>query len=142
MDYTYASAERIDYAAQEIRDYGTKPLVRDYMDTLCWCLAQNDGDYTIDQFSEKARNEIMNDVVTFTYENADLLANYIRQRQMPIDTGLAHAMHDFVLTRNRHGAGFWDRGLLGGLGDKLTQAAQAFGPMHVYVGDDGLVHVE
>ena len=137
----FNSAETIDYAAQEIRDYSTKPLVRDYVDSLCWS-ELDDGAYTINQFSEKARNEIMADVVAFTYENAELLSNYIRQRQMPIDTGLGHAMHDFVLTRNRHGAGFWDRGLLGGLGDKLTQAAQAFGPMHVYVGDDGLVHVE
>ena len=141
MDYTYASAERIDYAAQEIRDYSTKFLVREYVGTLCWSELE-DGVYTFDQFSEKSRNEIMADVVAFTYENAGLLSNYIRQRQMPIDTGLGHAMHDFVLTRNRHGAGFWDRGLLNGLGDKLTQAAQAFGEMHIYVGDDGLVHVE
>lgn len=34
--------------------------------------------------------------------------------------------HDFYLTRNHHGAGFWDRGL-GELGDKLTQAAHSFG---------------
>lgn len=34
--------------------------------------------------------------------------------------------HDFLLTRNHHGAGFWDRGL-GELGDKLTTWAQSFG---------------
>jgi hypothetical protein len=33
---------------------------------------------------------------------------------------------DFVLTRNHHGAGFWDRGL-GDLGDRLTEWAQTFG---------------
>lgn len=37
-----------------------------------------------------------------------------------------HAGHDFYLTRNRHGAGFWDRGL-GHIGDRLTGTAQAFG---------------
>ena len=39
---------------------------------------------------------------------------------------IAHAGHDFCLTRNRHGAGFWDRGL-GELGDRLTAASQAYG---------------
>jgi hypothetical protein len=48
--------------------------------------------------------------------------------------------HDFWLTRNRHGAGFWDRGL-GDLGDKLTAAAHTYGESNLYVGDDGQVYV-
>jgi len=36
------------------------------------------------------------------------------------------AGHDFILTANRHGAGFWDRGL-GDAGGKLTEAAHAYG---------------
>ena len=39
--------------------------------------------------------------------------------------------HDFWLTRNRHGAGFWDRGL-GALGSLLTEAAHAFGPCDLF----------
>lgn len=38
--------------------------------------------------------------------------------------------HDFWLTRNGHGAGFWDRGL-GELGDRLTDAAHAYGSVDV-----------
>lgn len=48
--------------------------------------------------------------------------------------------HDFWLTRNGHGAGFWDRGL-GGLGDALTEASKTFGSSDLYVGDDGELHV-
>ncbi len=48
--------------------------------------------------------------------------------------------HDFFLTRNHHGAGFWDRGD-GVLGELLTSAAQYFGESNFYVGDDGMVHV-
>lgn len=46
------------------------------------------------------------------------------------------AGHDFWLTRNHHGAGYWDRDELeaGGLGDKLTTLAQAMG--EVYTGGD------
>lgn len=36
------------------------------------------------------------------------------------------AGHDFWLTRQEHGAGFWDRGL-GELGNRLTEAAKSFG---------------
>lgn len=49
------------------------------------------------------------------------------------------AGHDFWLTRNRHGAGFWDRGL-GDVGDRLTQAAHKFGEIDPYVGDDGKLY--
>jgi hypothetical protein len=34
--------------------------------------------------------------------------------------------HDFYLTREHHGAGFWDRGL-GDLGEYLTKVAQTYG---------------
>ena len=49
------------------------------------------------------------------------------------------AGHDFWLTRNHHGSGFWDRGL-GELGDKLSDAAHSFGDVYLYVGDDGKVY--
>lgn len=45
---------------------------------------------------------------------------------------------DFALTRNRHGAGFWDRGY-GEVGDRLTEAAHAFGEAWLIVTDDGEV---
>jgi len=47
--------------------------------------------------------------------------------------------HDFWLTRNGHGAGYWDRGL-GEIGDKLTKAAKTFGTCDLYVGDDGEIY--
>lgn len=37
--------------------------------------------------------------------------------------------HDLWLTQNRHGAGFWDRGL-GKLGEQLTEIAHWFGEMY------------
>lgn len=48
--------------------------------------------------------------------------------------------HDFWLTRNHHGAGFWDRGL-GELGDLLTAKAHSYGESDLYRGDDGLIYV-
>lgn len=39
--------------------------------------------------------------------------------------------YDFFLTRNRHGAGFWDRGY-GSRGDALTKLAHSFGTADVW----------
>lgn len=55
--------------------------------------------------------------------------------------GMAQVGHDLWLTRNGHGAGFWDRGL-GELGDRLTQAAHDMGEVHLWVDFDGKVHQE
>ena len=42
------------------------------------------------------------------------------------------AGHDFTLTRNGHGAGFWDRGL-GAVGERLTENAKSFGSTYIDV---------
>ena len=46
---------------------------------------------------------------------------------------------DFWLTRNGHGAGFWD-GDYPEHGDELTKYAHAAGERDLYVGDDGLIY--
>jgi hypothetical protein len=47
--------------------------------------------------------------------------------------------HDFWLTRNSHGAGFWDRGT-GAVGDRLSRASEKFGEHDFYFGDDGKIY--
>jgi hypothetical protein len=48
--------------------------------------------------------------------------------------------HDLWLTRNGHGTGFWDRGK-GTAGERLSDAAHAYGTSDLYLGDDGKVYV-
>lgn len=52
--------------------------------------------------------------------------------------------HDFALTRNGHGCGFWDReheGLPKFIGDALTRVCQKkFNECDLYIGDDGKVY--
>lgn len=69
-----------------------------------------------------AREKMAADCRTFCEENADDLARYCEQRGFDA----SYAGHDFWLTRQHHGAGFWDRGL-GALGQRLTEAAHAYG---------------
>lgn len=51
------------------------------------------------------------------------------------------AGHDFCLTRNHHGAGFWDRGL-GEIGDKLTDLSHEFNDINLYIGDDKNIYFD
>ncbi len=50
------------------------------------------------------------------------------------------AGHDFWLTRNGHGAGFWDGDWPEPEAKRLTDAARAAGNVDLYVGDDGLIY--
>lgn len=50
------------------------------------------------------------------------------------------AGHDFWLTRNGHGAGFWDGDWPEPQAARLTAAASAAGVTDLYVGDDNLIH--
>lgn len=43
------------------------------------------------------------------------------------EEGTARAGHDFYLTRERHGAGFWDGDYPHDVGSRLTESAQAYG---------------
>lgn len=50
-----------------------------------------------------------------------------------------HAGHDFWLTRNRHGAGFWDGDYPDAVGERLTADSHCYGEVDLYVGDDGKI---
>ena len=49
--------------------------------------------------------------------------------------------HDFALTRNRHGTGFWDRDL-GDVGARLTEASHAYGESTATYADDYPVRLD
>jgi len=50
------------------------------------------------------------------------------------------AGHDFWLTRNGHGAGFWDGDWNEPAASELTKASESFGGYDLYIGDDGLIY--
>lgn len=99
------------------------------------------GDETLEgrELSKEAAVDISFDCYQFMLDNEELL----KQATDRVGYDMARAGHDFWLTRNGHGAGFWDRDELseGGLGDKLTEACKTFGESTAYRGDDGLIYV-
>ncbi len=56
-----------------------------------------------------------------------------------IDGREEQAGHDFWLTRNHHGCGYWD-GDWPEAGERLTVACTKYPEVNLYVGDDGLIY--
>jgi hypothetical protein len=130
-----------------------------YADCMLWAETDADGEaldirYDINDFSDEAWQTIVDDCAEFQATNAELLnaacytdwfhpgddtekpKGWTRDWDYPIES----AGHDYWLTRNGHGAGFWDRGI-GELGDKLTIAAKSNGSRDIYIGDDNKLHI-
>jgi hypothetical protein len=111
-----------------------------YLVTALWSSTDEageplDGEFTIDDIAEDSAAAARADVQSFMIANVEPLER-ARALQPGYDDG--QAAHDFWLTRNGHGAGFWDRGL-GEVGDELTANAKPFGESNAMVGDDGQV---
>lgn len=104
-----------------------------------------DANYSIEDLSTDAIQQVLHDCKAFQEKGARLLDIAFRLGYDSPDGSGPEAMagHDFWLTRNGHGAGFWDRTELdkGGIGDKLTELAKSFGEVYPYVGDDGQIHL-
>lgn len=49
--------------------------------------------------------------------------------------------HDLWLTRQGHGAGFWDRGYPYEIGNELTEYAKALGTVDIYIDEAGYLNL-
>lgn len=56
------------------------------------------------------------------------------------DMSPEQAGHDFWLTRNGHGAGFWDGDWPEPYAEMLTKGSKCYGEFETYLGDDGLIY--
>ena len=52
-----------------------------------------------------------------------------------------YAAHDFILTRNHHGAGFWDGDWADPWGNQLTVLAHSYPQLETYLDDDDVLRV-
>lgn len=89
-----------------------------------------DANYGIDDVHPATKVSHRTDIIAFVTDEelADALD----------DMAPARIGHDFWLTRNHHGAGFWDRGL-GAAGELLTKAAHVYGSVDLWIDDEGKV---
>lgn len=112
-----------------------------------------DSNYSPKDIAPETLAEIAADCARFQAENAEDIAEGFEGEG---DDFTEQAGHDFWLTRNGHGSGFWDGEWTGGedgtkmqrrgmmdrpenAGDRLTAAAHSYGEVNLYVGDDGKI---
>lgn len=109
------------------------PFIEAYIEALLWSSVDDnevplDKNYDINSFSTRSINLIIAQCEAFQKEN-----------EKEIGEDGEQAGHDFWLTRNYHGAGFWDRENVYGEKESkiLTEKSHTFGECTAIVGDDG-----
>lgn len=122
-----------------------------YVECALWSSTDDDGDalerdYQLHNIAEDTLAVMVSDCQDFQQLFGE---GYI-------DHDPSQAGHDFWLTRNGHGAGFWDgdwsqpyeqykgpnppTGAYETVGDYLTAMSKPYGEFNLYVGDDGMIH--
>lgn len=112
-----------------------------YLEAALWASSVGDNEkplddqgYAIHDFAQSAINEAVEQ------SNAFILAN-MRDLTVGGQSRVSRQRHghDFWLSRNGHGAGFFDRGY-GDAGKRLQKAAKIYGESNAYVGNDGKIY--
>jgi hypothetical protein len=109
----------------------TEPLLS-YLDCAMWSSTDlneentegNFDGFSVYDFPESERLKAQADLDSFIEDALKLDIDVY-------ELGIEGVAHDFWLTRNHHGAGFWDRDYPDDIGDKLTDLAHMYGERHL-----------
>lgn len=109
-----------------------------YIECALWSTTDNsdetggdplDQNYGVEDIALSTLNQMVQDCKQFQADHLHDIANKLEQ-----------AGYDFWLTRNHHGAGFWDGDWPKDAGKRLTEASHAWGGVDLIVGDDDLIY--
>ena len=124
---------------------------KSYIETAVWSSMDEHGnpldgsEYSDVEFAPAAIESIQADCRKFIATSKPLLD----EAKRTLDASVLNSVnlsdnrvaHDFWLTRNHHGAGFWDGDYPEPLATQLTDLAHSFGECDIYSGDDGQFHI-
>lgn len=123
------------------------PFYSSYCQTAIWASANlgdyatgdnpeplDDLGYTISDITENGADRATVDCVLFMALNREDIGD---EKQ-----NLERAGHDFWMTRNHHGAGFWDGDWPEEAGQRMTKWAETFGELSLIEGDSGHLSFE
>ena len=111
-------------------------FIAGYVEAMLWANAYTENDETGEM--ENAEDAHHFEANRALVETEDATAFYSDNLETLTEVHETYAQawdymgHDFALTRNGHGAGFWDRGH-GALGETLSEAARVYGEASVYI---------
>ncbi len=117
-------------------------FARSYMAAICFTDTGPDSEIPSDaEFSADGLALIINDCKAFEGLYGEIIDAAECSRGGGEFTQREQAAHDFWLTRNGHGVGFWDGDWSEPHAARLTKAAKSFGEVWPYLGDDGLIYI-
>ncbi len=117
-------------------------------DTLIWQATDDSGQsldyygYQRDDIDPDQQEALVNQFRAFVETNSvDINAYMSHTGRTMVDVA-----HDYILTANRHGAGFWDRCYCGidqsdYVAERLSEMARLDGEITLDVGDDGSLYL-
>ncbi len=116
-------------------------VLRDYLTAALWSSIGDDGEpldaeYSSHDIAPSTMTQAAADCISFMAQAAPILAGLADDKKRPA------IGHDLWLTRNHHGAGFWDGDYPEEIGDALTALAHSFCELCPVVGDDGMIYFE
>lgn len=123
----------------EVEAAANDDMLSGYLSTALWSTNDQsderggrpmDENYSLDDIDPETIARAEKDCADFEAKAGNLLDG--------LDMGTVG--HDFWLTRNGHGAGFWDGDYEKSVGDALTKISKEFGEVDLYVGDDGKIY--
>ena len=108
-------------------------FIQGYIECALWCSIDDNGTmvedvYTADDLAPGTKAAMVEDCTSFWDKHKESIDD------------ASQAGHDFWLTRNGHGAGFWDGDYPEAIGEILTDASHGYGSFDLYVGDDNMVY--
>ncbi len=110
-------------------------MFNQYIATALWS-STGDGETPLDAgYSE---SDLSDDAAKRAHDDLDAFVDKAGSLLDGLD--LTDVAHDFWLTRNSHGAGFWDGDYPDALGEKLTALAHSFGELAMYAGSDNKLY--
>lgn len=113
------------------------PMERSYLDTLLFSESDDEGS-SLD--ATYGRRNIHPSAIKQAIEDCQsFLESLSPKAKRAVNGNLERSGHDLVLTRNHHGAGFWDGDWDDSIQEELTRSAHALGEVYTYV-VDGMVY--
>jgi hypothetical protein len=134
----------METTAEQKNEIIRSDMLAAYIECALWSSTDNsrddggdplDDNYTGSDLDMETVKEMVSDC-------ADFVQGLPEELREKVESNPKQAGHDFWLTRNGHGAGFWDRPEIWGKGDcdRLADAARIYGGVDLIVGDDGKIY--
>lgn len=121
-----------EIASDEVDNQSINEVLKSYLETLIWSNSEDLDGKTINDIDSNSIDKSRNDIIKFI----ELISNTPGAQEEVNTYDEKSFGHNFALSRNGHGAGFFDD-----WNDILQDLARNFGEADLYLGDDGRLYI-